>query len=244
MPGLTVMKTFLLISLLAAAALAGCGEASDEPGAGGAGTTTPVFVDQVTDSDEPQLVTGNLLVADGGARLCSALAESFPPQCGEPSLRVAGLDLGTVPGLTTNGGVSWTDHPIELRGVVSDGTLTVGDTAGGESTEARPGPAVEVTVTFWPKGEDNPPQEATLTCDPVGGTHPNAEKACAALAADPAALEPVPPDQACTMIFGGPEQATVVGVVDGEQVEAAFSRSNGCEVDRWERMAALLQLGD
>jgi hypothetical protein len=46
------------------------------------------------------------------------------------------------------------------------------------------------------------------------------------------------------MIYGGPEEATVVGVVNGEEVDAAFSRSNGCELDRWDRMATLLQLGD
>ena len=46
------------------------------------------------------------------------------------------------------------------------------------------------------------------------------------------------------MIFGGPEQATVVGTVNGEEIDAAFERSNGCELDRWDRMAALLQLGD
>lgn len=101
-----------------------------------------------------------------------------------------------------------------------------------------------MTVTFWPEGPDGESQEATLTCEPTTGTHPEPEAACAALAADPTALDPVPADSACTMIFGGPEQATVVGVVNGEQVDAAFERSNGCELDRWDRMAALLQLGD
>jgi Subtilisin inhibitor-like len=101
-----------------------------------------------------------------------------------------------------------------------------------------------VTVTFWPQGKDGPSQEATLTCDPTGGTHPSPDEACGLLASDPEALEPVPPDAACTMIFGGPEEATVVGVVNGQQVDSAFSRSNGCELDRWDRMAALLQLGD
>ncbi|HXV95564.1 MAG TPA: SSI family serine proteinase inhibitor [Gaiellaceae bacterium] len=115
---------------------------------------------------------------------------------------------------------------------------------GGDSTEARPGPATEVTITFRPEGLDGESVEATLTCEPAGGTHPSPEKACTALAADPAALEPVAPDTACTMIFGGPEQATVVGVVNGEQVDAAFERSNGCELDRWDRMAAVLQIGD
>jgi Subtilisin inhibitor-like len=121
-----------------------------------------------------------------------------------------------------------------------------GGAGGGDSTEPRPGPAVEVAVTFWPEGMGGPSQEATLTCDPAGGTHPNAEAACALLAvtSDPEVLAPVPPDMACTMIFGGPEQATVAGVLYGKEVDAAFERSNGCELDRWDRHAVLLQLGD
>jgi hypothetical protein len=115
---------------------------------------------------------------------------------------------------------------------------------GGESTEPQPGPATDLTITFWPEGPDGESIEATLTCDPAGGTHPNPEAACSILAADPEALEPVAPDMTCTMIFGGPEQATVVGVVNGEEVDAAFERSNGCELDRWDRMAVLLQVRD
>jgi hypothetical protein len=115
--------------------------------------------------------------------------------------------------------------------------------AGGDSTGAA-APATEVTITFWAEGPDGEPVEATLTCDPAGGTHPDPEAACGVLTANADALEPVPADAACTMIFGGPEQATVVGTVNGEQVDAAFERSNGCELDRWDRMAALLQIGD
>jgi hypothetical protein len=116
------------------------------------------------------------------------------------------------------------------------------DEGGGDATEAAP--ATEVTITFWAEGPDGDSVEATLTCDPAGGTHPDPEAACGLLTANADALEPVPADTACTMIFGGPEQATVVGTVNGEQVDAAFERSNGCELDRWDRMAALLQIGD
>jgi hypothetical protein len=84
----------------------------------------------------------------------------------------------------------------------------------------------------------------TLTCDPPGGTHPSAEQACAALQADPSALDPLPPDSVCTQIYGGPEEAEIVGTLNGEQVQATFSRQNGCEIDRWMRMAGILQPGD
>ena len=108
-----------------------------------------------------------------------------------------------------------------------------------------PAPAgTELTITVWLQGRDGASEEMTLTCDPPGGTHPNAEEACTALQADPSALEPLPPDSVCTQIYGGPEEAEIVGTLNGEQVNARFSRQNGCEIDRWMRMAGILQPGD
>ena len=128
------MKTTIatLAVLLAVAALAGCGGDSDDAATGPAATTTTtggpgISIDEAlaADSEEPLLVNGNLLVTDGQARLCSALAESFPPQCGGASLLVTGLDLAQVGSLIVEGDVMWTDHPIQLAGIVSDGILTV-----------------------------------------------------------------------------------------------------------------------
>ncbi|HWS58264.1 MAG TPA: SSI family serine proteinase inhibitor, partial [Actinotalea sp.] len=82
----------------------------------------------------------------------------------------------------------------------------------------------------------------TVTCAPAGGDHPDPQAACAALE-QPGAIEafaPVPPDVACTEIYGGPQTATVVGTVDGEQVDASLSRVNGCEIARWDALAPLL----
>jgi Subtilisin inhibitor-like len=116
--------------------------------------------------------------------------------------------------------------------------------AGGGDTGADEAPAgTELTITVWLQGRDGASEEVLLTCDPPGGTHPRPEEACLALQADPSALEPLPPDSVCTQIYGGPEEAEVVGTLDGEQVHATFSRQNGCEVDRWDRFAAVLQIG-
>ena len=77
----------------------------------------------------------------------------------------------------------------------------------------------------------------TLTCDPAGGDHPDPGAACDALfAAGPRIFEPVPQDQACTEIFGGPQLASVTGTVSGDEVEAAFSRADGCEIERWDTL--------
>jgi len=126
------MKTFTLIAaVLAAAALAACGgdDSVDDTTGPAAGPAISIDDALSSGSDEPQLVSGNLLAEGGEVRLCSALAESFPPQCGGSSLVVEGLALADVEGLVTEGDVSWTDRPIQLLGVVSDGTLTVSENA-------------------------------------------------------------------------------------------------------------------
>lgn len=66
--------------------------------------------------------------------------------------------------------------------------------------------------------------------------HPDAATACAALKNNPAILTPAPraADQACTQQYGGPQEATVTGVVDGSAVEADFSRRDGCEIAAWD----------
>jgi hypothetical protein len=52
---------------------------------------------------------------------------------------------------------------------------------------------------------------------------------------------PTPPEQACSMIYGGPETATVKGTLRGEAISARFSRTDGCQTSRWERVKPLLR---
>ena len=62
-----------------------------------------------------------------GPLLCDALAESFPPQCGGPSIPLdnsVGVELD---GLQTEQGVSWTDQPAVLVGEIVDGVFVVQD---------------------------------------------------------------------------------------------------------------------
>ena len=65
--------------------------------------------------------------------------------------------------------------------------------------------------------------------------HPNAAAACIAIKNNPAILSPVPAgkDQTCTQQYGGPQVATVTGVVDGRPVQATFSLTDGCEIAAW-----------
>jgi hypothetical protein len=79
---------------------------------GGSDETGPVSVSKAIErsSDEPQHVSGYVIERNGVPRFCEAILESFPPQCGEPSLRLVGTVaaapeehvtlLGTVDGET------------------------------------------------------------------------------------------------------------------------------------------------
>ena len=93
---------------------------------------------------------------------------------------------------------------------------------------------LKITVQL---AEDGRPIVLNLTCDPAGGDHPNPEAACAKLAeAGAPVFDPVPSDQVCTKIFGGPQTATITGSYQGQEVDAAFSRADGCEIDRWDAL--------
>lgn len=131
----------LAVSTAAALALAGCagsdGLSSSDPAnrapagvsedTGGAGGTAPraYTVDEAlaADVDGPLLVTGLLIDAGDGWRLCALVAESHPPQCGGESVTVEGLDPADHD-LQEAGGVQWSEGTT-LFGELDGGTLRV-----------------------------------------------------------------------------------------------------------------------
>lgn len=128
---LAVLLTIILVACSGGAAP----PASDAPtGAPPAPLTFDGLVSQLTDLDGSDvLVTGFLLVADGRAQLCGVLLESYPPQCGQVTLRVLGeVPAAVLDGLdTTNVGdpraASW--GLVQIGGVVDAGgdapTITI-----------------------------------------------------------------------------------------------------------------------
>ncbi|HSK28020.1 MAG TPA: SSI family serine proteinase inhibitor [Jiangellales bacterium] len=125
-----------------------------------------------------------------------------------------------------------------LAGCDDGGDTTAGTGGSAEPTSTPSGAGTELSVTVRVDGGE--PTVWTLTCDPAGGTHPDPEGACARLAEDPEALDPLPFDVICTEIYGGPQTATVVGTLAGRPVNAELSRTNGCEIDRWDRLLPVL----
>ena len=92
--------------------------------------------------------------------------------------------------------------------------------------------AAGLTVTLdadGPGGE--PPRTKQIACDTV--------EDCYGL--EPADFDPVPPDAACTEIYGGPDRVELEGHFGGREVPATdFTRENGCEIERFDRLTELL----
>lgn len=83
-----------------------------------------------------------------------------------------------------------------------------------------------------------------LTCDPVGGDHPDPDRACAVLRDHGAqALPPVATDQICAQIHGGDQTARIHGSWQGNPVDVTFTRIDSCEITRWDALVGLLPAG-
>ncbi|WP_406008014.1 subtilase-type protease inhibitor [Streptomyces sp. NBC_00637] len=83
-----------------------------------------------------------------------------------------------------------------------------------------------------------------LYCHPGGGSHPDVENACRAVDRNARwgrdTFAPAPADGICTMRYGGPATAHVTGRWAGRPVDATYDRSNGCQIERWDRLVPLL----
>lgn len=138
----TRIPLLALLAVAVALAVAAC-DSSDEGASADTGSAPPsagaaipgggLTIEQAIAStlEGPLMVRGYLVAPEGGpVRLCSALLESYPPQCGEPSLVVEGLDLATVESLAQTSEpdlaqVTWSDAEISILGDVEDGVIAV-----------------------------------------------------------------------------------------------------------------------
>jgi hypothetical protein len=79
-------------------------------------------------------------------------------------------------------------------------------------------------------------KERLFTC-----SRSNGNAACrAALLVPELAREPV---RTCLEIYGGSASADILGFVHGQPVALHVTRSNSCEIARWDRLGALLGRG-
>lgn len=99
----TWCRFLLIVLVIGLTALTACG---DDDSAADVPTLT---VEQLVarSSDTPVTVQGFLIDREGASRLCAAILESYPPQCGEPAVELVGLDLDQLAGTQTDQGATW-----------------------------------------------------------------------------------------------------------------------------------------
>ncbi|WP_240721404.1 SSI family serine proteinase inhibitor [Pseudarthrobacter sp. NamE5] len=149
---------------------------------------------------------------------------------------------GTPTATTAAPTTSDTGSPAPSPGSPSPDAETTVPAPAPEPSAAPSGPGqgnAELAISIIPaEGEEE--ISYTLVCTDgvpaAESVHPDADAACAALKENAGLVSPATPgtDQACTQQYGGPQKATVNGVVDGIPVEASFSRTDGCEISSWD----------
>ena len=170
---------FLAVMIALAVAAGACGSDDDAGATTSAAptTTAPASTTVGPDTDQPMSidaalaspdgaqvqVIGPLIAAGDDVRLCGAVMESYPPQCGEPSLPLDGLNLDAVIGLSRPNpefaGVVWTDFALVVFGTMQGGVLTeaipiqaaasVGDTQTELSLAVSPDPIPAQGGVVW-----------------------------------------------------------------------------------------------
>jgi Subtilisin inhibitor-like len=114
-----------------------------------------------------------------------------------------------------------------------------GNASGPGSAGSRPASSLTITVAA---AQGATPRHWTLTCGPGGdgGTHPRPTVACAMLTRAKDPFAPVPRGVMCPMIYGGPQAASIRGIWDGKRVATTYSRVNGCQTARWNKIWKVL----
>ncbi|MEW1601874.1 SSI family serine proteinase inhibitor [Streptomyces sp. NPDC093808] len=157
--------------------------------------------------------------------------------------------MTALPSLPSPSASSSTASPSPRRRFLAGGaalvavlaSLTASPSPARADEPARDGDRLTVTVRDAGSGADGTYE---VRCRPSGGTHPDPDGACAAVQRQTRwgqdAFAPVPRDAVCTLRYGGPATARITGTWAGRRVDAAYDRTNGCAIARWDRLVPLL----
>lgn len=168
--------------------------------------------------------------------------------CGDDTETPVGSDEPTDDGTVVDGPTNGDrDDDTGDDGNSGDSTADPNDDAPADGTGddvplgAGPYPIADLTVTYQ-LGEDDDPVTYQVAC--LGdtatvtgeGAPAAADRICLALQDDAVrtrVLHGQPTDVACTEQYGGPQVASIVGTLDGDEVDTTFDRANGCGIGDW-----------
>ncbi len=161
--------------MIASLLLAACGGGQNgvlEPGV----HSTVLNARQASEQEGSVTVQGFLWADSPDAvRLCDAALESFPPQCGEPSVPVSGIDITTVAGTDFFENIFWAES-VRLIGTMDEETLraerlALASSANGLNARILVPPTVDQANPGWTILLSNPGDE------PVDITFPSGQDA-------------------------------------------------------------------
>jgi hypothetical protein len=119
---------------------------------------------------------------------------------------------------------------VRLDGIGSKADPTAPTTYASYAACTKSLPASCSTTLTCPAKADAPAREHALQrCLWLG----SGEQALASLTAE------APKRETCTAIYGGPQTAHVTGTLEGAPIDSTFTRTNGCEIARWDASARL-----
>jgi hypothetical protein len=121
------------------------------------------------------------------------------------------------------------------------GLFGCGSSEASDSEQPAASQSANLRIAVWPQGKQRAakPRRWTLRCGPVSGTLPARSRACRRLFALSRPFRPVPRGVVCIQIYGGPQTAEVRGSLRGKPVAATFTRTDGCQIQRWNRVRFL-----
>jgi hypothetical protein len=126
-------------------------------------------------------------------------------------------------------------------GGTSAGGAPPSSSAAASGSAAASAPAGGELVVELVADQGEAAQTYRLSCDgQPSGDLPDPAAACEQLAGQPAPFAALSADTMCTQQFGGPQTAHVTGRWAGEPVDLQLSRTDGCRIAQWDRLAALL----
>ena len=125
-------------------------------------------------------------------------------------------------------------------------TLAVAAVACGDDESGSSSSDQTVNLTVSVKDGEGKEVKGTLKCEEgsaegSGFLESSAAEHCQAARGLEQLLTTQPPkDRVCTQIYGGPQTARITGTFGAQDVARSLSRTNGCEIEDWKQVDALL----
>lgn len=130
---------------------------------------------------------------------------------------------------------------LSACGDADDSATTPTETASSGPTSTTPSTATSLTFTI--SGSEVAPEGPltyTLTCDPVGGTLPSPEAACAKLGSTKNVFAEVPASRVCADVVGGDGDMAIQGIWNGEPIDTTADQHDSCATKRFNRIVKAL----